>query len=182
MDDVRSWASGALTRRLTAAACVLAAGLALGGCTTPEPESVTPTPTNYEQLAVEAVQRYLDVWSEISQDPSNADKNRIYQVAADYVATDAIGFWSDCSAKEWHLVGGPSIISVDSVQEGISDGRGRRFHVHTCTDITGSYLVDASGNQVGRRGEDRKPTNYTVLVTQFNQFLVIEDRSEEGTC
>ena len=103
MNDLKSWASGALTRRFVAAVCVLVVGLALVGCTRPEPVETPVTPTSTwakdDQRAIDAVQRYLDVWTEIGENVDTADWNRIYEVAGDPVAEDDIYFWGGWKEK-----------------------------------------------------------------------------------
>ena len=190
MDDAKSWANGALTRRLTAAVCALAVGLALVGCTTPEPEPVvtpseivTPTPTwDAEQVrAIEAVQRYLDVTSEIGQNIDTVDWNRIYEVATDPLASIVFSAWSTWQAADLHLVGTP-VITVESVVPGYSDSQSRHYHVNVCYDRTNARLARPDGSLMTGRLADRSRVAYTALINRTGLDLVIDEKEIEGTC
>ena len=176
-------------------AVVLAVGM-LVGCT-PSPQvspstevtvpsvSITPTPTPQwtedEQGAVDAVQRYLQVWTDIGQNLDDADWTTILEVAGDPAANDAQLLWAQWAGNGWHLVGGPSFIP-DQVTQGALDSQGQRYHVHGCYIITGGYLADEAGDPVGNRGVDRGPSEYLVLNLNGSKYLVLEDTAEDGTC
>ena len=190
MNHMKSRASGALTRTMTAAVCVLAVGLALVGCTTPEPEPVvtpseivTPTPTwDAEQVrAIEAVQRYIDVTSEIGQNIDTADWNRVYEVAGEALGSGVISTWSDWKADSLHLVGTP-VITVESVVPGYSDSQSRHYHVNVCYDRTNAHLADSEGTLVAGTAAERSRFHYTAVISRTGPDLVIEDTTIEGTC
>jgi len=172
---------------------VMLVGMLLG-CTpasleSPSPEAstlvVTPTPspvwTEDEQAAIDAVQAYLSVWTEVTQALPDADLSRIREVASDPAANHALSQWAQWGQQGWHLVGAPAF-TPDFVTLGMLDSQGQRYHVYGCYVITGAYLSDAQGNQVGDRGVDRGPSMYLVLRTSSDRYLVLEDNSEEGTC
>ena len=184
----RKTGAGALAGKALAFACAL--GFALAGCARPEPEpyvpsetsTPTPTPTrDAEQVrAIDAVQRYLDLTSEIGQNLYTTDWNRIYEVAEDPAAQDVVNIWADWRESDLHLVGAP-VITVDSVVLGYFDSQSRQYHVQGCFDRTSAYLADSEGNQIeGVSG--LFPADYTVLISPTGQDLVIGDNRMEGTC
>ena len=190
MNDMKSRASGALTRRLTNAVCALVAGLALVGCTTPKPEPVgtpseiaTPTPTwDAEQVrAIDAVQRYLDVTSEIGQNIDIADWNRVYEVATDPLASTVFSAWSTWQAANLHLAGAP-VITVESVVPGYSDSQSRHYHVNACYDRTNARLARPDGSLMMGRLADRSRVAYTAVINRTGLDLVIDEKEVEGTC
>jgi len=185
MNDLKSRASGALTRRMAAGVCALVVGLALVGCTRPEPEPVvtpsTPTISDMEPQLVGAVKRYLEVSSEIGQNVDTADWEKIREVARDQVVEDNIALWTDWSDKGWHMVGSPTI-TVNNVTEAFQDWRGYGYSVHTCFNMSNVYLADANGNQVSRAVAEHSLQTFTVLVTIYNAYFVIDDVEEEGAC
>ena len=184
MNDLKSWASGAWTRRFAAGVCVLVVGFVLVGCTRPEPVEtpVTPTSTWFrnDQQAIDAVQRYLDVWTEIGQNVDTADWNRIYEVAGDPVAEDDIYFWGEWKTKGQYLVGTP-VITVTAVNQGSLTNQGFRRYVYTCYDATEAYLLRKDGSHVDRDLE-RFPNVYTVLDSGTGHYLVIGQQMENVTC
>ena len=184
-----------MTRRTTLA---LAATLlaALAGCTpngqetpTPEPTMYTPTPspspqwTAEEQGAIDAVQQYLKVWTDISQDPVNTDWDAIRDVAGDPAANDATDLWLQWEQKKLHLTGTP-IFTPDRVDEGATDYQGTRYHVHGCYITVDSYLLDADNNQQEKLASDRTTVNYLVLhmLNPDDRNLVLEDTLEGDPC
>ena len=178
---------GALARRVVA--CVLVLGWALSGCSPAPPpfewpsETGTPTPTwDAEQArAIEAVQRYIQVWSEIGQNIDTADWNRIYEVAEDPVAAYDLHYWSTWAADSQHLVGAP-VVTVDSVILGYVSGESRQYYVRTCYDRTNAYLVDANGNQEAGRVSGRIPHGFTVQMSHTKADVVIGQTEVNGTC
>jgi len=166
----------------------------LAGCT-PSPQvspstevtvpsvSVTPTPqwTEDEQGAIDAVQRYLRVWTEVSENLQTADWGVIRDVAGDPAANNTLLQWGDWAEKGWHIVGGPTF-TPDFVTTGALDSQGQRYHVHGCYAIENSYLVDQSGDPVNSNGNQRGPSMYLVLHGTSGTYHVLEDNAEEGTC
>jgi len=169
---------------------------ALTGCSpdggeTPSPDSVasTPTPTPSpqwtpeEQGAIDAVQKYLEVWTNISQNLGTADWDEIRNVASDPAANNAVMLWLQWNDNHWHLVGSPSLV-VDRVSEGGTDYQGTRYHVHGCYITADAHLSDADGNPLTKQGADRSTANYLVLhqVTPQDGHLVLEDTTEGDPC
>ena len=175
--------------RALALGCLLAVW-ALAGCTKPGPEphepptdTGTPTPTwDAEQArAIDAVQRYLDVTSEIGQNLYTTDWNRIYEVADDPAAQDVVNSWVEWAETGLHLVGAP-VITVESVVLGYFDSQAREYHVGVCFDRTNAHLFDSEGKQIEGKISGRFPLDYTVLVSLAGKDLVIGDKGMEGTC
>ena len=153
----------------------------------PQPVASTPTPTPSpqwtpeEQGAIDAVQKYLEVWTNISQNLGTADWNQIRDVASDPAASDDVSIWTQWLGNGWHLVGAPGFIA-DSVALGGLDGQGQRYHVHGCYSIEGSYLVDSNGEQTGQRGADRSIALYQVIKPSDDHYYVFEDGGEDTPC
>jgi len=164
-------------------------GCTPGGEVTPTPTviipsaSATPTPrwTDDEQGAVDAVQRYLEVWTRISQDLVGEDWNDIWEVAGDPTANNALAQRQMWGENDWHLIGGPEF-TVDTVTPGPQDHLGSRHHVYGCFSIEHGYIVDNVGNRVGDRGMERSVVRFLVLQLVDNKFIVLEDLVEEGEC
>ena len=184
-----------MTRKLTLIVAVVLFA-ALAGCTpdgtgtpTPEPTVYTPTPTPSpewsaeEQNAIDAVQKYLKVWTDISQNLQTADWDQIRTVAGDPTAGNAVTLWLQWNDNQWHLVGVPAF-EVDRVDEGATDYLGTRYHVHGCYITNGVHLEDTSGNPLTKQGEDRTTINYLVLhmVNAQDTYLVLEDTVEGKVC
>jgi len=184
-----------MVRRFLAVAAVMSA-VALAGCApngrdTPSPEPVVTTPTvspspqwtEEEQGAIDAVQKYLEVWTSISQDLVDSDWNAIRDVASDPAANDATTLWFQWVDNGWHLVGAPSF-EVDLVTQGGTDYQGTRYHVHGCYITTGSHLSDSDGNPLTKQGADRSTANYLVLriVSPEDKYYVLEDVTEGNPC
>jgi len=169
---------------------------ALAGCSPdgretpgPEPTVYTPTPTpspqwtTEEQGAIDAVQKYLEVWTKISQNLQTADLNAIRDVASDPAANNAVILWSQWRENGWHLTGTPMLV-VDRVDEGATDSQGTRYHVHGCYITSGSSLSDMDGNPLTKQGADRSTGNYLVLhqIKPQDTFYVIDDVTEGDPC
>jgi len=184
-----------VTRKLT---LIIAMTLlaALVGCTpdakeTPTPEatvytpvpSPTPSWSTEEQGAIDAVQKYIAVWTDISQNLQTADWNGIRDVASDPAANNAVILWSQWRENGWHLVGSPTL-EVDRVDEGATDAQGTRYHVHGCYITSGSSLSDMDGNPLTKQGADRSTGNYLVLHQMKPQdtFYVLDDVTEGDPC
>ena len=153
----------------------------------PQPVASTPTPTpspqwtTEEQGAIDAVQKYLEVWTNISQNLGTADWNQIRDVASDPAASDAVTVWTQWNQNGWHLVGGP-VFTPDYVNLGGLDGLGQRIHIHGCFSISEGYLFDSDGNRIEDRGVERGTTNYLVLLQGNGQYVVLEDNPEDNPC
>ena len=179
---------GAPVRTVMAWVCALAMGLALAGCTRPGSEvSGTPTSTwgaDEQQRSIDAVQRYIDVWTEISQSIDTteaADWNRIYEVAGDPLAKNHISFWSVWKEDGQHLVGKPTI-TVNSVRDVLYDGQGYKQNVHTCYDATNAFLYEADGSRVDNRGLDRRLVTYVVVNSGAGEYRVTDLLMEDKEC
>ncbi|MDR0285888.1 MAG: hypothetical protein LBI33_13515 [Propionibacteriaceae bacterium] len=177
---------------------VVVLGVGLVGCTpggeaTPSPstgESTTvvatpspsPTPqwTDEEQGAVDAVQRYLEVWTRIGQDPINADWGEFNAVAIDPAVSDALTIWNTWASQGWHLVNGP-VFEPESVSAGVHDIDGQVFHVRGCFLLADGYVVDSSGNRLENNGDPRAVGQFDVLHTE-TRYVVVEELPKEGTC
>ena len=149
-----------------------------------EPTTIlTPTPTwtEEEQSAIDAVHRYLEVWADISHDLEAADWNKIYEVASDPASSNALDYWTEWLENGWHLVGGPTFIA-DLVTAGMQDHQGSRYHVYGCFIITSGHVEDAAGNPVESRGIERGRGRYVVLHLISGRYTVLEGVSEEGAC
>ena len=161
----------------------------MAGCTSAPPpfewpsDTATPTPTwDAEQVrAIEAVQRYIQVWSEIGQNIDSADWNRVYEVATGVEAEGSLMTWNDWSVNEYRLVGSPVITAV-SVTLGYVSSESRQYYVRTCYDRTNAHLVDSSGNQIKGTLPDQFPHGFTVEVSPTGSDLVIDELMVEGTC
>ncbi|MDR0284676.1 MAG: hypothetical protein LBI33_07275 [Propionibacteriaceae bacterium] len=186
--------------RKAVAVAVLGAGLAgcaPGGEVTPSPStgesmavvvtetpSPTPLPTpqwdEEEQGAVDAVQRYLEVWTHISQDPTGADWVEIQDVANSDALDAALDTWNRWASKGWHLVGGPTF-EPKSVSKGARGINGQLLHVRGCYTLEGGYLVDSSGSQLAKSGAPRTISLFEVLHNE-RRYVVLEDNPGEETC
>jgi len=186
-----------MTRPPVPAIMMLAAALAvcaLAGCApdggespSPEPtvEAATPSPspqwTAEQQGAIDAVQKYLEVWTDISQNLQTADLDQIRDVASDPAANDAVMVWTQWYQNGWHLVGGP-VFTPDYVTTGALDYLGQRYHVHGCFSISEGYLIDANGTHIGDRGNERGTADYLVIFLENGRHLVLEDTPEDKPC
>jgi len=185
-----------MRRRLIVLVVAAVGVVGLVGCTpsggesaSPEPEVTTPgtspSPqwTAEEQSAIDAVQRYLEVWTEIGQNIDTADWNTIRDVASDPAANDAGDTWVLWEEHGWHLEGSPSF-EVDRVDIGATDYQGTRYHVYGCYITVNVHLADQDGNLVEKQGADRSTGNYLVLhlVDPSDKYLVLEDTSEGNPC
>jgi len=148
--------------------------------TTPTP-SPTPTWSDTQQGAIDAVQRYLEVWTGISQNLYTADWNDIRLVAGDPVANNDMARWSRWVSNGWHLVGGP-IFTPDRVVSGMQDYLGNRYHVYGCYVKNDVYIVDDAGTPAGPTESERWQARYVVIHWKDGEFSVLEDHTEEGTC
>ncbi|MCL2483430.1 MAG: hypothetical protein FWF43_08490 [Propionibacteriaceae bacterium] len=145
--------------------------------------TLTPTPqwTDEEQAAIDSVQKYIQVWTTIGQGLPDSNVAQIRDVAGDPIANDTQDLMTQWAAKGWHLEGAPSFVP-SLVTPGALDYQGQRYHVSGCYIITGSYLADSSGNEVGTRGTERSPGTYEVIQATSGTYYVTDDSTEEGTC
>jgi len=151
--------------------------------TLPSP-SPTPTPqwTDEEQAALDAIDRYLEVWSDIGQHVTEGGKwNTINTVAADDAATSALNVWKRWYDNGWHLEGAPTL-EPTMVQIGMRDGRGQRYYVYGCYHMENAHLVDKTGTRLSGERVDTQPVLYVVLRVQNDRHFVLEGKNQEGTC
>ena len=155
--------------------------------TTPPPPPTTPTPTPSpqwtpeEQGAMDAVQRYLEVWADIGQHIPDTDQNRIVDVASDPIRTGVILTWADWIEKGWHMVGTPTFVP-DMVQPGAHDHQGDRYHVYGCYNNADTYLVDSQGKILSYGGFDHQWGYFTVLHMTNSSYIVLDEASKGKPC
>jgi len=174
---------------------VIVLGGALAACTpggggsptptvTPTP-SVTPTPTPQwtpeEQGAIDGVNHYLEVLTNISQNLDTVRWDTIMDVAREPANNQAFDMWDRWTKNGWHLVGAPTFTAT-LVVSGMGDYQGQRYWVYGCYNTEQAYLVDAAGNRLEGGGPKRLPTKYGVLHLKTGQHFVYEDTPQEGTC
>lgn len=150
---------------------------------TTQTPTLTPSPTwtAEQQGAINAVQTYLDVWTQISQNVGTADFNEIRNVADGQLVADNIAVWTEWRNNGWFLVGAPEF-TPDWVTSGAQDSIGHVYHVHGCFSIENSYLSNADGDHVGDRGVVRGPTRYDTWHLASGVQIVTDDIAEDGTC
>jgi len=184
-----------MTRRsmsLVAAMMIVAlAGCSPDGKETPGPEPVVSTPmptpspqwTVEEQGAIDAVQKYLEVWSDISQNLGTADWDAINDVASDPAVNNAVTLWFQWNDNHWHLVGKP-VFNVDRVDQGGTDYQGTRYHVHGCYITVDAHLSDADGNPLTKQGADQSTANFLVMhqLNPHDDYYVLDDTMEDNPC
>jgi hypothetical protein len=185
-------------RRLTPLLATMALGLGLAGCVpdqptptptpTVEPASPTPTPTPTpqwdaeQQAAIDAVQTYLDRWTDIAQNLPDADFTRIFEVAGDTAGNEAAATLSEWKSAEYHLVGAP-VFTPEIVIPGMTDELGQRHNVHGCLDTSSAYLVDKSGARVvPPGGPTTAVVNYTIILRDNGGSGVLKEESEGEQC
>jgi len=177
---------------LTLAVTLLAAlaGCTPGGQETPAPEptvytpvpSPTPSWSAEEQGAIDAVQKYLQLWAYLGQNIGSVDLNQISDIAWDPEGNNDLLMWGNWADQGWHLVGAPEF-TPQTVVPGVIDSQGQSYDVYGCFDITNSYIADASGNPVNDDGrKDRTLGRYRVLNTVDDQYFVTENSSEGKEC
>ena len=145
---------------------------------TPSP-SPTPTWSGEQQAAIDAVQKYLQVWAEITQNLGTSDWDQIYEVAYGPITNTDMDAWKQWNDQGLFLVGHPSF-TTSWVTSGAQDTVGKIYHVGGCYIIEGSYLSDASGTRVPVEAQ-RQPSTFDVLEGANGQNLVTDSRNE-GTC
>jgi len=146
--------------------------------------TVTPSPqwSADEQGAIDAVQRYLEVWTYIGQNLGSVDINQIRGVSDDPESNNDLLMWANWINQGWHLVGSP-VFTPQSVIPGSTDFQGQRFDIYGCFVITDSYISDPEGNSVGDEGrQERGVSRYRVLHTTSDEYYVTESSTENKTC
>jgi len=179
--------------------CAMVALFVLGGCTPggdpvpsgtvdPVVESITPTPsptptwTGEEQAAIDAVQRYLEVWTRISQNLEAADWNDLWTVADELAISDSFEIWTGWRMKGYYLVGSPSF-TPDGVIAGMIDyARGNTYTVRGCYSIAGSTLVGPSGQPTGQRGLESSLALYQVFIATDGRSVVTKSSGMTEPC
>ena len=144
----------------------------------------TPTPqwTDEEQEAVDAVLRYIDMWTYIGQNLVEADWREIFQVAIAPETDHNQKTWESWLEQGWHLEGSP-VFEPSFVEIGVSDHSGQWYYVHGCYVIENSYISDKDGNSVGDEGRrERGLALVMVLRIKTGEHFVAESKSEEGAC
>ena len=168
------------------------AACALVGCSPvveppPPPPTVEETPsgptfTEKEQAYVDAVQRFLDVWTQIMRDPPNQDWEAIREVTWPPLEDEVLMQFLDWEEGGLHLEGAP-IFTADEVRWSSTDHQGEWYYVYGCYDITRSSPFDRDGNQLTNSGADVSYGRFEVIQTPGGRFYVAEDAHVEGkTC
>ena len=178
----------------TIAACFL--GLAFVGCT-PEVEptpswtpSETPTPTPTwkpkEQAAIDAVDRYIDAYTDlINKIPllSEDDWDRIYATTVDPRRTEMLDEFAFYTRKGWTGSGAP-VFTVDRAESVGSRDDGELWGVTGCYVREEFFYYDSSG-QRQEPAYLRSYRTYIVLLTQVDQvdrYYVSELHNQENAC
>ncbi|MCL1907276.1 MAG: hypothetical protein FWG08_05105, partial [Propionibacteriaceae bacterium] len=168
-------------------------GVMLAGCTLGGPgEEIPPPPvesseepsqwTKEEQAAIDAVDRYLTVWLEISQDLAGQDWNRIYKVASIEIATEDIEQWMYWAEQGYTIVGTPTFTVVE-VAPGDEVDDGLQWVVQGCYDGVGTYFANLEGEPLdpddpGSRGL----LDFTVERNRLGQYSVIAGEDTGESC
>jgi len=145
---------------------------------TPSP-SPTPTWSGEQQEAIDAVQKYLQVWTDIAQNLGTADWNQIRDVAYGPIVLYDMDRWKQWNDQGLFLVGNPSF-TVSWVTSGAQDPVGSIYHVGGCYIIENSYLSDTAGTHKPVTVA-RQPSTYDVLLGANGQN-VVTDSDDEGKC
>jgi hypothetical protein len=140
-------------------------------------ESPVPVWTDEELEVIGAVEAFLEIWTEISQDPKGSDLTRIHEVAMDPVASDTQLQWSAWIEGGWHLEGAPSF-TADLITPGGLDDAGQRYYVYGCYNIEHAHLIDVNGQEADGRGIERGTSRYEVIRDVFGKYLVLSDDDE----
>ena len=155
--------------------------------TTPPPPPTTPTPTPSpqwtpeEQGSIDAVQRYLEVWTDIGHDPAHKGMGQIRDVAGDPIANENTDQWTGWIENGWHLTGGPSF-TPELVTSGAGDYQGQRYHVRGCYSIEEAQLVDTQGKPATNPSRTRTLSTYDVLHLKNGRYVVFDSTDQEKTC
>ncbi len=154
-----------------------------GGTPAPITPTVEPTPqlSPEEQTAVDTVLSYIEISDHIGQNLYTADWQTIFTVAGAPATEYYYSLWWAWYERGWHLVGG-SEFTMKSAYSAKHDDRGDYFYVRGCVSVEGTYMADASGAKADEPEADSFPVTFTVLRTVRDQYFVIEDVAEEGSC
>ena len=144
--------------------------------TTPTAQEATPGPLGpaKQQKIIDAVQNYLDLWTQLAHNPQGQMLELIWQVAWAPSAETAVDQFEDWAGAGWHLEGTPVFIP-DYVLFRTESEHGRRYSVHGCYDLAGAFLVDGDGNKVVEDPLERASMVYVVLETPEGMMFVTED-------
>jgi hypothetical protein len=168
-------------------------GVMLAGCTLGAPgEDVRPTPvgsseepsqwSKEEQAAIDAVDRYLTVWLEISQDLAGQDWNRIYKVASIEIATEDIEQWMIWAEEGYQLFGAPTftVLEVMPVEATNND---ENLLVRMCLNGTESYLGTLDGEPIDPSERGSRLIGDFRVSRQEDRLLRVSGIEDNGeTC
>ncbi|MDR0283470.1 MAG: hypothetical protein LBI33_01045 [Propionibacteriaceae bacterium] len=145
--------------------------------------SASPTPTwsAEEQAAIDAVYKYAETWTRISQSMPNVDVNEIWQVAGGDTTNNDLAEWMKWEKAGVHLEGAP-VLTLSDVAKGMTDANGTVYHVTGCQDISQSYISNASGEPATEKKRERYMVSFDVLHASRGQYLVIKDVALEELC
>jgi len=145
--------------------------------------SGTPSPTwsKDDQAAINAVQTFLQVWSQVSQGLPDSDVNAIHSVAISPDVDAQNALWVQWIGNGVHLVGAPSFYP-SLVTVGELDDQAQRYYVYGCYVMGDSHLSDAGGNPTGVKSADRRPVTYDVILIPDGHYFVFNEKEDSGTC
>ena len=185
--------SSAWRTRLTHIFAITVLGLGLVGCTPqvePTPswtpsETPTPTPTwkPKEQAAIDAVDRYIDAYTDlINKIPllSEDDWDRIYATTVDPRRTEMLDEFAFYTRKGWTGSGAP-VFTVDKVESTGSRDDGELWGVTGCYVQEDFPVFDENGDVVPP-AYLRSYRTYTVFLTQADRYYVSELHNQENAC
>ena len=147
-------------------------------------ESTVPASmwSDADQVIIDAVQKYLEVWADIGQNITTTDWYRIQNVASFPQDVHDLEVWANWKEQNWHLVGAP-VYTVESIHPGVQDENGTHYHVYGCFIIVDSYISDIEGRSVGDDGRvERSISQYEVLQFPDGLSIVINSSGGEGDC
>ena len=148
---------------------------------TPSP-SPSPTWSVEQQGAIDAVQRYWEVWTRISQNLDTADWNDLHEVADETAVSLVFEIWAGWKSEGYYLVGSPSFTATSVMESRIDYSQGTTYSVRGCYSIESATLVGPSGQPTGNRGPERTVNAYRVLHSIDGTFIVTEAMDEKETC
>jgi hypothetical protein len=182
-----------MRKRLLAATGLVVLVLGLVGCfesgtyPTPTWDPPTPTPTSgwteEEQAALDAVERYHQVDLELSlklPHLTTEDFDRIVEVTADPLRKEMFEDYFYYQQERWTIVGTP-VFTPESVQKGMLDNQGWRYHVSGCYVQEEVIVYDASG-VVLEPVWYRSYRTYTAFPRPDGTFVISEFTNKENGC